>query len=165
MNIQEAIEKAGPGGKIRRISWHRRDYVLLPNSFNLTTEFASAPEENTPMSINDIIATDWEVVEPETIEVGDVVGYRHHPSCDGEERTVVAIDNGCGKFCLRQGNHLSMVTQDTCTLIRKGPRKHVFEGVLVRDVDIADRSIRLWGEYPMELDPGTYRMELTEKAE
>lgn len=128
MTIKEAIEKAGPGGKIRR--------ECLGTYWELSVDFAYMKYKDGSCvmfdSVYDIIATDWQVVEPEQIEVGDVV-KRKDVNC-------LIGDNGCKITGISESRMALMAERLLCTctfakwqgftLIHKGPRKHVFEHTL-----------------------------------
>jgi hypothetical protein len=133
MTLKEAIEKAGPGGAVERGLGATQkemfdvDYVLnARNNFNF--------------SYNHITATDWEVVEPERIEVGDTATRAGKSSCSSFTCEVIsAIDpyvlkgemrGDCDTFC-----HC-MKHPSELTLIRKGPRKHVLKGKRIKRIRV-----------------------------
>jgi hypothetical protein len=159
MRIHEAIEKAGPGGKIRRNEFDSC-YVVGEESVTFDagiTEVVFHPDELT--------ATDWEVIEPETIEVGDVVREGE----DGPDAYVVAISEEVDvteqSACIRlhcDGSLKGAYPMSWLTLIRKGPKKHVFEGVSFQgDIDVGHMKNRVMvyqhGQNPLQIKEDTER--------
>jgi hypothetical protein len=127
MNIQEAIEKAGPGGKIRRAKWVE-DYVQvqLHTDSPLMYKPVHVDEAGWIGTVDSLTATDWEVVEPETIEVGDVVKVNIEPGCGKDfERRVVWVRDECAEVQVQyKDDIIQTVLRENITLIRKGNKKH-----------------------------------------
>jgi hypothetical protein len=126
MNIQDFDS----GVKFRRPYWDEGTFLkwdcgkLVTNTCRVIID----------MPVADALADDWEVVEEkQDIEVGDVV--RHNsPACINTDCTVAYIDVSGDTHCLESELGCSDCTVhiDKLTLIRKGPKKHVFENVAIR---------------------------------
>jgi hypothetical protein len=166
MNIQEAIEKAGPDGEIRRSEWEKNDgaSLIIPDNTGMNLE-AKSSEYDSTLSVADLTATDWEVVEPETIEVGDVVHQ-----CLNDNAVVRAVCKINDEACIQwDDGSIGIYPFDKLTLIRKAPRKHVFEGVEFSMEDMSAKMVSWKGNvgdmYPFSDKGKTYRMELTEEAD
>jgi len=127
MTIQDAIKKAGPGGKIRRHCgiWEWTLPVEKVCSLRIHNKHGEFCRYAT---IDDVTATDWEVIESEKIEVGDVVKHRQDDSGAG---VVIAVDSGRiftqwrdGSVTIysKSGEAYPTYKGRPC-LVRKGPRK------------------------------------------
>jgi hypothetical protein len=129
MDIREAISKAGPGGKIRCGGFSIELTVPKFNGAPLLLSNGNAWGHR----LDQLTATDWEVIEPETIEVGDVV-ERPGRSLEYE---VVFIHHVEGMACIHNmACHLQLVKIESLTLIRKGNKKHVFEAIEWRKMQV-----------------------------
>jgi hypothetical protein len=152
MTIQEAIDKAGPGGKIRK---GKHGVVLMINDL----EHTFIRYERTGCmggikwipSVYSLIANDWEVIEPEpeqVIEVGDIVGDPSAgcmPHC-----TVIRIGYGAATLNREEGMVCACIrSYKALTLIRKGPKVIRIEGVKVNRFDFNPISERGPIYYPV----------------
>jgi hypothetical protein len=127
MNIQGAIKKAGPGGKIRRESADSSVPSWIVPDSNVGELVREDGSDHLIKLSNMLLLTadDWEVVEPEpVIEVGDVV----LPKNGTREHKVIHIHNG-NLWVVNPDGGCYCNSAFGFTLIRKGPKKHVFEGV------------------------------------
>ena len=124
MRLHEAIEKAGEGGKIRRGLWEHEDVIHIELGSLRVDAGLSGFNLNVASNLT---ATDWEVVEDEVIEVGDVVQgfmengtviHRGDFSTNGER--VIILDKQ-GAFWIDKVSN--------CALIFKSPKAHTFKGV------------------------------------
>jgi uncharacterized protein YuzE len=134
MDIREAIEKAGPGA-IRRRSWGEEYAIryMAKGWVNVKSSDDKHPEgERAYITITDALELDWEVVQDEVIEVGDIV----QGPCD-KEGEVLGVECEVlkhGKILTRLGllgeNSIcccnKYLTKDL-TLIRKGPKVKKFK--------------------------------------
>jgi hypothetical protein len=150
MNIQEAIEKAGPGGKIRRKCWDDNIPLEIRGGY-----LYHDGEQFEICKTGLLTATDWEVVEPETIKVGDVVGWQ---GISGEA-IVRAIGNKTACVQWSFDDILGLYPLDQLTLIRKG-EKHVFEGVSIGGQNTQEIIVYGGSLEGAELYEGLYRMTL-----
>jgi len=125
MYIHEAIEKAGPGGKIRREGWDG-EWLYRKGDPYLCNEYGEAVSSQT---IENLTASDWEVVQ-DKIEVGDVVSK---DPCKGSERHgCTVLTSACSVTSLSylpDACACRAMPTNKLTLIRKGPKCIVLEGV------------------------------------
>jgi hypothetical protein len=132
MDIREAIEKAGPGGKVRRGCWDEGKELIVPYSTNYGFEpnkFTFEQGCRGICNMQNLTATDWQVVE-ETIEVGYEVNKSWCEVSAPEHVCVVLAKKG-GVCALQHKIESTCVCNariDDLRFIRKG-EKHVFEGV------------------------------------
>jgi hypothetical protein len=158
MRLDQAIEKAGPGGRIRTAEMMEGRYYTIKG------ETLFYHDNGLPMRIevSDITRTDWEVVQDEVIEVGDVV----QGPCD-KEGEVLGVECEVlkhGKILTRLGllgeNSIccckKYLTKDL-TLIRKGPKKQYVACVVDDDNGV------VWTTGLLK--KGRYEGELTEVVE
>jgi hypothetical protein len=145
MTLQEAIKKAGPGGKIRRGSWSDGIYVTFDDwgCAGFFWNDTKKVDEDHGITQEHILATDWEVVSPEPdIQVGDIVSK---PGCDGN-CDVMRVEKVCDSIFLcdrvRRGKStdrarcICEVERNDIVFISRPdkpkdeqPVEHVFEGV------------------------------------
>jgi hypothetical protein len=128
MNIQDAIKQAGEGGKYKRESWEHKDYLKSIDGIAYVNETGVEAR----ILLKDLIADDWEVVQPE-FEFGDEVTRNSMDKClkceckvlheDTRGALTLRIWNGPENNCACVCDVLSSIA-----LIRKAPKKHVFEG-------------------------------------
>jgi hypothetical protein len=118
--------------------------------------------------IEAVVNKHFEPVEPETIEIGDVVQLSGR-TMEHEVKFVHEVE---GKACIyNKACMLEIVPLHSLTLIRKAPRKHVFEGVQIGWNGSAYAALAPKGsDEEKRLDDiycrgGRYRMELTEETE
>lgn len=136
MNIQEAITKAGEGGKIRRPSFAERSYIRLGNFGSAVLEYAwsSGEIEEYAIGIENLLAEDWEVVMPEVvapdIEVGDTVYCKttgpNHPT------KVLAIYEGSAWIQYDSGKVVEHYI-DNLTFVSRGAKVHKIKGITFRE--------------------------------
>ena len=113
MRLHEAIEKAGEG-----MIKHSTTGMLL----NKKILSVSLPAE---IAMDD----NWEVVEDEVIEVGDVV-KSSGATLIHLERTVIWYNKSSVTAVVQfETDAPERVPRDSLTLISKGPKVHTFEGV------------------------------------
>lgn len=127
MTIQQAIEKAGPGGKITNgnitlripIKPHSRIKEVYDSEGNEVDWSVVWPKHLT--------GENWQVIEPEAIKEGDIVSAK---GCVGNECRITG--HGAGVYTMqcisgrniKDGPCACMNNLSTLTLIRKGRPKH-----------------------------------------
>jgi hypothetical protein len=128
MRLHEAIEKAGPGGKIRLPIWPEDAYWTVPE-----TEWSPMIYPNgTAMCPANLKDDRWQVVEDKpSIEVGDEVGDCGLTGIvkyiDPEGYAFIHIDRPDHSHFKHEPTHRTHINR--LTLIRKGPKVHRFEKV------------------------------------
>jgi hypothetical protein len=160
MTLKELAEKEGFGAKVTSPLIDKTGYWILgtPDKPNLLMRPDGTEAK---ITIGHLTATDWQVVEPETIEVGDVVRHKNVPG----EAIAIGINERHCAYQYKDGTLNIGFTSDL-TLIHKGKPKHVFEGVeLYQRVDDAVATVPKGGYLAKTYQGKTYRMELTEEAE
>ena len=165
MYLHEAITQAGEGGKIRRKGWESKNACWLIGGNYIT----HSDEDANPSTrwTSELTASDWEIVEEQVIEVGDVVNLPDHiPHCKKAE-CQVARTNDIRASLFRVTDGLICGCEqlfENLTLIRKG-NKHVFEGAEFKIMhSLVVPFFEMGGEeYRALADNGkTYRMTLEE---
>lgn len=148
MDIREAIEKAGPGGKIKRRVW--TDNIII-----IVGEVDELLGTGLRFYFEDLTATDWTVVTEE-IEVGDVV-HMLRGTADamvlGEDSPRVAI-----QF---PDKEIRLVHKADLTLIRKGPKKATETFKI--GARFGTEAHRLWDRLPDSNENRVAIVELTEE--
>jgi hypothetical protein len=134
MKLGRAIEKAGPGGKGENaVSGWEFEITKLGN-----VVFKTKGREKKGIPLEAALSDYWEVVEPEQIEVGDVVRMStmgkkwivenlgmSYETCE-EGLTPVA--------CVSNGETIRLAPLHLLTLIRKGPKKLIYPQVELREI-------------------------------
>ena len=157
MRLHEAIEKAGEGGQIRRKGLI--GIVTIGDDCLMENE-----REVNNFGISNLTANDWMVVEPEpVIEVNDVVTA----ACDAEECMLIgihpdgdrcAVKNIKKPWCVCDDydSETPLSIRNHLSLIRKGPKVHVFKGISFSDMEIKNPNCpeNKWATVPQNKAKG-----------
>jgi hypothetical protein len=134
--LYEAIEKAGEGGRVRRKG--QSSSALIPEMNHENFELSHGLNADIyVLGINDLTATDWEVVSEE-IKVGDEVRCKWDLKED-MNAIVIGIDLTCGTqniYIQWNDSSIDIRNLSDLTLIRKG-KVHTFEGMTFKELELA----------------------------
>lgn len=168
MTLKEAIEKSGPEGEGYLNTWRFADGHLTGQgkmgkwSFvkiggGCQFYFCGEPVCRVPSAV--YTSSGWEIIEPEQIEVGDTVEC----NCSGDSREAVIIGKSKKEICIQyEDGGMIILYLHQVDLIRKGPKKHVFERVCGKFyVPVGGNRF----EQFVGKDGKTYRMTLEEREE
>lgn len=135
MELKDVRIAAGVGGKIRKTTWKKGTYSLVLEDglcFHFQPPHGVEIGANTILLLDDPPSDNWELFESERIEVGDVV---RAPRYDGGvcecDHKVLSVNPETGKAHIT--GQMMLVDVDKLTLIRKGPKVHVFEEVSLQE--------------------------------